>query len=111
MTRLTSIAAACLVAFAGAPAAAETICPSIHQPVCASKGATTRTFSNQCLAEGAGYAVVSPGACGEAPGRRISFCTKEYAPVCARRGGRAKTFGNACEAKAAGYAVMSRGEC
>ena len=45
--------------------AAQTYCPAIYQPVCAKKADQTRTFSNRCLADSAGYAVIETGQCGE----------------------------------------------
>ena len=64
----------------------DTICASIYQPVCASKAGESRTFPNACLAEGAGFAPIGQGACGEAS-VLPRFCTKEYAPVCGERNG------------------------
>ncbi|PNF39363.1 hypothetical protein B7P43_G18155, partial [Cryptotermes secundus] len=42
---------AVIMVFTGLAAAAEcpTICPTIYDPVCASDGVTTRTFSNACV--------------------------------------------------------------
>ena len=48
----------------GPPLDAGTMCPSIYQPVCASKGDERRTFANACLARGAGFTVIAQGGCG-----------------------------------------------
>lgn len=93
-----------------------TMCPMIYQPVCGKKGFETRTFSNDCVARGEGYAVISQGECGSGivsppPGRRPGICTREYRPVCGQRGFERKTFGNSCEAKANDYSVIYQGQC
>lgn len=38
-------------------------CPRIYNPVCARRGPEFRTFGNECLADTAGYRIVSPGPC------------------------------------------------
>lgn len=45
------------------PPDAGTMCPSIYQPVCASKGNERRTFANACLARAVGFTVVAQGGC------------------------------------------------
>lgn len=86
------------------------ICTREYAPVCARRGGDHRTFANACLADAAGYRVISDGRC-----RRIDeeprFCTRIYAPVCARRGGHVRTFPNSCEADVAGYRIIGDGPC
>ncbi len=86
------------------------ICPQIYQPVCGKKGSETRNFSNACLANGAGYAVIQSGSC-DGASVLPRFCTKEYAPVCGERDGVRRVFGNACEARAESFAVVHDGRC
>lgn len=99
------------------PPPEQRYCTREYEPVCARRGRDRQSFSNGCLAERAGYRIVSRGTCrGEfdrpdRPGRRPTVCTREYAPVCGQKRGRFRTFGNACEARAADYRVVSRGSC
>jgi hypothetical protein len=89
---------------------AQSQCPSVYRPVCASKGRETKSFGNACLADRDGFSVVSQGNCGGSAGLP-RFCTKEYAPVCGERDGSRRTFGNACEASAKDFAVVHDGSC
>ncbi len=89
----------------------QTICPSILQPVCARNSTGAQSFSNQCLAERAGYVVLSQGNCDGGGLSRIRVCSKEYLPVCGELDGMAKTFGNACEATQAGFEIVAESAC
>ena len=84
-------------------------CTREYDPVCARRGSDRRTFANACLADRAGWRIISSRECRDDNEQR--FCTREYRPVCARRHDNFRTFGNACEADAAGWRVVSRGEC
>lgn len=64
--------------------AGEKMCPMIYQPVCAQSGSSTRTFPNRCQAEGAGYAVVSQGPCGDGSRRILRFGTSSDATEASR---------------------------
>ena len=86
------------------------MCPRNYDPVCARRGGDRQTFSNACMADRAGYRIVSGGEC-QRGGRNPRICTREYAPVCARRGGNVRSFGNSCEADAAGYRILRYGPC
>ncbi|MDR7034829.1 Kazal-type serine protease inhibitor [Mesorhizobium sp. BE184] len=88
-------------------------CTREYQPVCARRGGDRQTFANPCLADRAGYRVVSPGQCrdGGGGGGGPAFCTREYAPVCATRRGSARTFPNACEARAANWRIVDNEPC
>lgn len=41
----------------------DQFCTKIFKPVCARRGPNVQTFSNECLAEAAGYRVVAQGPC------------------------------------------------
>jgi hypothetical protein len=112
-----ALALAALIPLASASDAANTLdldaqsqCPSVYRPVCASKGSETKSFGNACLAERDGFAIVSPGDCG---GSAVlpRLCAKEYAPVCGERDGERRSFGNTCEAGAEEFAVVHNGSC
>ncbi|MGE0503134.1 MAG: hypothetical protein AB7I79_20545 [Rhizobiaceae bacterium] len=47
------------------------MCPMIYLPVCGSDGAQTKIFPNKCVAEGAGFAIVSNVQCGGEPQRQF----------------------------------------
>lgn len=85
-------------------------CTREYDPVCGRRGGDRQTFANACLADQAGYRIISDGECrrggtgGEFENPRI--CTREYRPVCATRRGNVRTFGNACEARAADYRIV-----
>jgi hypothetical protein len=90
-------------------------CTREYAPVCARRGPDRQTFANGCLADRAGYRIVSRGECrrgGEDDDDgRPAFCTREYAPVCASRRGQTRTFPNACEARAADWRIIGEGSC
>ena len=95
------------------PPPEQRYCTREYAPVCARRGHDRQSFANGCLAERAGYRIVSRGTCRGDFDRddRPTVCTREYAPVCAQRRGRYRTFANACEARAADYRIVSRGSC
>jgi len=66
-------------------------------PVCGADGVT---YGNKCLAENAGNAQWTDGACEEP-------CTKELVPVCGSDG---ETYNNACLAENAGV-TYTEGAC
>jgi hypothetical protein len=89
-------------------------CTREYDPVCGRRGSERRTFSNSCLADRAGYRVISEGECrrGGGGGEEPRICTREYRPVCATRRGNVRTFGNSCEALAADYRIVDpNGPC
>lgn len=96
------------------PVPGPRLCTREYDPVCARRGGDRRTFGNDCLAEEAGYRVLSGGECGfdrprEEPRERS--CSRQYDPVCARRRGSRQTFSNSCLAEEAGYRVVRGGPC
>ena len=68
-----------------------------YVPVCADGV----TYGNKCLAENAGNAQWTDGACEEEP------CTRELVPVCGSDG---QTYNNACLAENAGV-TYTEGAC
>jgi hypothetical protein len=90
-------------------------CTREYDPVCARRGGDRQSFNNSCLAEEAGYRIVSAGECrrgGDGGGVVIDrACPKNLDPVCARRGNDTRTFANSCRADEAGFRVISEGEC
>ncbi|TIP27871.1 MAG: peptidase [Mesorhizobium sp.] len=87
-------------------------CTRQYDPVCARRGGDRQTFANACLAERAGYRIISGGQCRDGGGDgEQTFCTREYRPVCARRGSELRTFPNACEARAADYRIVDDRPC
>ncbi len=68
-----------------------------YVPVCGADGVT---YGNKCLAENAGNAQWTDGACKEP-------CTKELVPVCGSDG---ETYNNACLAENAGV-TYTEGAC
>lgn len=87
-------------------------CSRDYQPVCARRRGDRQTFTNACMAERAGYRVISFGACrGREDDEGERFCTREYRPVCATAGNVLQTFNNACEARAAGFRVVDDNPC
>lgn len=96
------------------PGPGPQFCTREYDPVCARRGNDRQTFANGCMAEAAGFRIVSGGQCrggGWDGGGNQQFCTREYRPVCAQRGGALRTFPNACEADSAGFRVVDRGPC
>ena len=88
------------------------VCTQQFDPVCARRGAQTRTMGNACVARAEGFRVLYQGECRSQrpePGPRA--CTREHAPVCASQRGRTQSFGNACLAEVAGFRIVHRGEC
>jgi hypothetical protein len=93
-------------------------CTREYQPVCARRGSRYRTFDNSCVAEDAGFRIVSAGECGGGNdgggGGGVAIdraCPKTLDPVCAKRGGDVRTFANDCRADEAGFRVIYAGEC
>ncbi|TCD15317.1 Kazal-type serine protease inhibitor family protein [Oricola cellulosilytica] len=119
--------AACVVEDGPPPAAPErpVVCAQIYAPVCARRDAEVRTFSNECMARGNGFTVVSQGECGGSPitprppatqpppqtALPDRVCPQIYAPVCAVRDGRASTYDNECVAGGRGARVIRQGAC
>jgi hypothetical protein len=95
------------------PPPGQGFCTREYAPVCARRGQNFRTFSNSCVAEEAGYRIVSAGECrGGGGGVAIEpACPKTFDPVCASRGNDARTFVNSCTARETGFRVIYPGEC
>jgi hypothetical protein len=97
------------------PDSGGSFCTREYQPVCARRGSRYRTFDNSCVAENAGFRIVSAGECGGGGGGGgiviDQACPRTLDPVCARRGGDVRTFANDCRASEAGFRVMYAGEC
>ncbi len=82
------------------------LCPLLYEPVCTrtSLGVLT-TYTNACLAEADGAAVIARGSCSSAD------CPPAELPVCGRKGGANRVFLNRCAADKAGAMVIAAGAC
>jgi hypothetical protein len=81
-------------------------CPLLYEPVCTrtSLGVLT-TYTNACLAEADGAAVIARGSCSSAD------CPPAELPVCGRQGGANRVFLNRCAADKVGAMVIAVGAC
>jgi Kazal-type serine protease inhibitor domain len=108
MTRFaTAFAIVLLAACSGH--AEQKMCPRVAHPVCGlTKDAKRSTFTNDCMAEGAGARVLHQGAC-----EGGDMCSMLYKPVCASdpATGREKTYSSQCASEHANAAVTHDGEC
>lgn len=95
----------------GALLGLQSMCPSVYQPVCASKDGANQTVANACLATRDGFTIVSQGKCGGGNAGLPRFCSKEYLPVCAESAAEQRTFGNICEARAEDFVILHEGSC
>lgn len=97
------LAAISLFFMLASPSIAQTVCPTIYQPVCGTNG---QTYSNACVARGAGVDSFTDGAC-PSP-RQPSFCLGVYDPVCGTDG---QSYSNECAARAANATIAHPGQC
>jgi Kazal-type serine protease inhibitor domain len=110
------ILASCVVEVDETTPSRPGICTREYAPVCATRGAREKTFTNACEARRAGWAIEARGECNRIIVDPIVrpeplLCPQVFRPVCATRNGRERTFENSCEADAAGWRTVSRGEC